>query len=196
MNLEREVLQILKEANKLPPRAYITRLDYERCPPGWVVRFTKKNEVLAYKFFRDSRYIDGYYESLYYAKEWRYWKFIELRTSGAIQKYCFRGDTIPPVFKETRSNNKSGKAGVRLCDNVYIRRNGSTIHDYSWSATWVEYIIIKGKVIKKNRCRKWSIFKWGFDEAKRLASQFRDEIETYLMSEKHQKIRDSRLQRK
>jgi predicted HNH restriction endonuclease len=135
---------------KFPKIRGISRMDYEKAYDGWFVRYTR-DAVTFRQTFPDSKY--GSPEaSLEAAKKWHE----EART------------LLPPLnrkeFAELKKcNNQSGHTGVHRSHQI---KNGRKL--YHWVASWIP---AKGK----KKSRRFSVLKYGEEEAKRLAIAAREE---------------------
>lgn len=125
-------------------------MDYEKAYDGWFVRYTRDG-VTFRQTFPDSKY--GSPEaSLEAAKEWH----DEAKT------------LLPPLnrkeFAELKKrNNTSGHVGVHRSHQI---KNGRKL--YHWVASWSP---AKGA----QKSRRFSVLKYGEEEAKRLAIEAREE---------------------
>jgi hypothetical protein len=181
--------------------AYISRMNYEKTAKCWWVRFVRTNngrqKFVAQKSFPDSKYIDGKEEALFYAQEWRDYKYNELIENGIIQGYQARyGASIPPAYIHPRPDSKSGVVGVEKVDFHYLKNIRGTlhpVHSFCWKATWVEYDIHQGKLRRRARAKAFSIRKHGNMEAFDMACEARAQKVYYLLSEHHMEIRDKYL---
>lgn len=182
----------------LPEMAYITRMDYEKTATGWWVRFgaahKSKSKLAAQRFFKDKDYLDGKEEALFFAQEYRDYKCAELIDQGTIKGYRdINGNGIPPVYRDTNTKNKSGIVGVEQNDFLYQKNvlgTLYTIHCFVWKATWVEYDVFEGELRRRKRARSFSITRWGEDVALEKAVNCRKKMETYLLSERHVRVRN------
>jgi hypothetical protein len=182
----------------LPEMAYITRRHYEKTPLSWWVRFALthrgKTTMISSKTFNDSKYIDGKEEALFFAQEWRDCEYQNLREQEIIIPYqAINGNGIPPVYTIIRPNNTSGVIGVEKVDSYYMKNiNGRLcpVHAYSWKATWVEYDIRNGEPRRRCRNQTFSITRWGNGPAFKKACRARKLKETYIMSDRHLKMRN------
>ncbi|MBU2838919.1 hypothetical protein HF670_04940 [Acidithiobacillus thiooxidans] len=127
----------------------ITRLDYAKSK-GWWVRLyrpgSKKPD--ASKLFSDSAH-NGYEAARIAARKWRDEKMAELD----IQPRKWDGNGHFTMY----SRNRSGKIGVRLC------------HDYKAGRISRVYWEAKFMVNGKQRVRSYSVRKYGYECAWRLA---------------------------
>ena len=177
--------------------AYITRMNYNNCAKSWWVRFiitnNGKQQTAAQKSFNDSNYIDGKDESLFYAKEWRDFKYKELIEDGIIKGYqATYGENIPPAYIHPRPDNKSGVPGVEKLDYHYLKTvNGALhpVHSFCWKATWVEYDIHERKPRRRARGKVFSIRKHGEQDAFDMACKVRAKKVQYILSPNHIEIR-------
>ena len=182
----------------LPPMAYITRMNYQRSAKAWWVRFVTthkaKSKLIAHKLFKDSDHIDGKQEALFFAQEWRDFTYQDLLSKDIIKGYRdINGNGIPPVYRDVKPNNTSGIVGVERNDFIYCKNvNGTAynIHCFVWKATWVEYDIFNGQYRRRPRSKTFSITRWGEDVAFEKAVNHRKQMEKFLMSERHIKIRN------
>jgi hypothetical protein len=173
-------------------------MNYQRSAKGWWVRFVTthkaKSKLIAHKLFKDSAYIDDEKESLFFAQEWRDITYEDLLNKDIIKGYRdINGNGIPPVYRDTKPNNTSGIVGVEKNDFIYCKNVDGKIyliHCFVWKATWVEYDIYKGQHRRRARAKTFSITRWGDEVAFERAVYHRQEMEKYLLSERHIKIRN------
>jgi hypothetical protein len=178
--------------------AYITRMDYAKTAKGWWVRFVLTNngdqKTVAQKSFSDSNYIDGKEEGLFFAQEWRDYKYKELIEDGIIRGYqATYGENIPPAYIYPRPDNKSGVVGVERVDFHYLKTIDGRlhpVHTFCWKATWVEYDIHERKPRRRSRGKVFSIRKYGEQIAFDLASEARAKKVQYILSPNHIEIRE------
>jgi hypothetical protein len=147
---------------------HITRMDYpnkgKRFSPGWWVRFWRKDyktgkiRAIAQKSFYDSQYGSDEAKSLAAAKKWRDRKKREVCADK-------------PFHIVPRPDNKSGVVGVFFAE-YYSKRDKRIIRE--WVASWNDE---NGKPKR----RSFSVKKWGYNEAFRMAVDTRREAERYLM---------------
>jgi hypothetical protein len=167
----------------LPQLAYITRNG-----PSWWVRFFRHREVIRQKSFPFRRYLDGKSEALFWAQQWRDAEYFELLEAGAILPYgCMIKGPAPPVMP-LRAGNTAGVNGVFLKD--YHRMNrGEPVHDWAWCATWRQAVETEEGVEIKTRVKSFSCYRYGYEKARRMAIRARKKTEKYLLSKRHQKLR-------
>lgn len=185
--------------NNLPPMAYITRMNYQRSTKAWWVRFVTthktKAKLIAHKLFKDSDYIDGEQEALFFAQEWRDITYEDLLSKDIIKGYRdINGNGIPPVYRDPNTCNTSGIVGVEKNDFYYCKNMNGTVYDihcFVWKATWVEYDIFKSQYRRRARAKTFSITRWGEDVAFERAVNHRQKMEKYLMTERHIEIRNT-----
>jgi hypothetical protein len=63
-------------------------------------------------------------------------------------------------------------------------------HEYAFAAIWIEYVEEGEQAVRRFRKKSFSIYRYGKDEARRLACEARDAAEMYLRSDRHVKIRE------
>lgn len=189
---------------QIPDMAYITRMNYERTAKCWWVRFVVTTngvqKLIAQKSFRDSNYIDGKDEALFFAQGWRDDIYSTLVKEGIIAGYQGRGNSsVPPAYIIPKPNNSSGFVGVEKNDFYYQKNVGGVlynVHCYHWKATWVEYDIYKGIYRRRARATSFSIRRWGEEVAFEKALLLRLQKVEYILSPNHLKIREAYIKRK
>ena len=186
------------DITEITKMAYITRMDYEKNSNSWWVRFVvtqnSKQTIVAHKLFKDWDYIDKKEEALFYAQEWRDYKYKELFNNGIIKGYQANyGFNIPPAYIHPRPDNKSGVTGVEKLDFYYLKTINEkkyNIHVFAWKATWVEYDIHKKEPRRRQRAKVFSINKHGDEDAFDMACEVRDEKVQYILAPHHIKLRE------
>lgn len=156
---------------------YITRVNYDRTPPGWFVRFyADDRELFTYEYFWDSQH-GGKAGSLRAAKDYRDWIEENWPRPDRYRGWC----GLPYGFlHKVRTDSKSGITGVWETEYKYLKRvkdRKGKIRYYvawvhNWNASWTD----EGK----NRCKSFSINKHGYYGAKKLAVAHRKKMEAYL----------------
>lgn len=158
---------------------YITRVDYRRTPPGWLVRLYTVNDGYAVKeYFWDSRH-GGREKSLAAAIDYRNWVEENWPKPPNYKGWC---GYQYGFLQSTRKDNKSGRTGVFETKYSYLKKgranNGKTYyyptHCHYWNAAWVE----NGKNMVKYFCVK----KYGYQKAYELAVAHRIDMEKKLMN--------------
>lgn len=128
--------------------------------------------------------------ALLLAKIYRDWQYVILRRKHYItpfRKLC-------SVFSENMRESKYEKIGI--CRSKSFSKSNNRI-ETMWIAQWVEYIYTKsGNIKRKNRTKKFAVGRRSDEEAKQLAIEYRKKMESYLQSQKHQRIRFLYYQRK
>lgn len=161
---------------------HITRFDYcynGKCTKGWLVRLFANMEVIARKFFSDSKYIGGKEEALSYAQGWRDEKLVELKPMFRESDWkCYP----PPYMSKQRKDNKSGMVGVFRSSIIQQKPSGFYVNE-AWVATWREN--------KKSRCKRFSIHAHGEEGAQKLAIDRRRKAEIQLREDnKHMLVQE------
>ena len=118
---------------------------------GYLVRVTRKGKLHS-KFFSDEDY--GKKKALAEAKKYR---------DGLEKK--LKGYTSKQLASKQRVNNTSGYVGVRLVEETDPRWKSKPTYQY-WVAQWSPK-----KGVRKTK--RYSVDKYGFEEAKRLAIKAR-----------------------
>ncbi len=141
------------------PNRCITRVEN-----GWWVRFRKnidgKPTHVRQRTFRDADYLDGPDEALFWAREWRDAMEEELGVNRLFEE-------------DIRPNNKSGVTGVYYTE--YWRKVKGRKHKVfkqHWVSAWCED--------KKKLRKKFPVGKYGYEEARRLAVEYRKKMESEL----------------
>ena len=129
----------------------IIRLD-RQTTGGYLVRVTRKGKMRS-GYFEDKEY-GGKRKALLAAREYR----DELESKH-------KSLTSKQLAKRVRSNNTSGEPGVRYVEEVDQRWDSKPCYGY-WIAQWSPR-----KGVRKTR--RFSVLKYGDDEAYRLAVQAR-----------------------
>jgi hypothetical protein len=76
-------------------------------------------------------------------------------------------------------------------DHYCLRKTTNlVIHNYAWKATWVQYVVEKGKVIRKQTFRTFSIHKYGDRPAFFKAQTARRDAEKFLMTPYQTRLRN------
>ncbi|MFK8114354.1 MAG: AP2/ERF family transcription factor [Rubripirellula sp.] len=119
---------------------------------GYLVRVTRRGKLHS-AFFSDEEY--GKRGSQKAAREYR----------DELEKKL-KGFTSKQLAKKQRSNNTSGVAGVRLVEETDYRWESEPTYQY-WVAQWSPK-----KGVRKTR--RFSVEKYGHDEARRLAIKARN----------------------
>lgn len=130
----------------------ISRIDRETTGGGYLVRVMRKGKR-ATKFFPDNEY-GGKRKSLVAAKEYR----------DQLER-TMRGYTAKQLSQKQRSNNTSGIVGVRKVYETDYRWESEPTYGY-WVAQWSPKKGVR-------RTKRFSIEKYGDEEAYRLAVQAR-----------------------
>jgi len=130
----------------------ISRIERETVGGGYLVRVMRKGKR-ASQFFADDD-SGGKRKALVAAKEYR--DFLEQK---------MRGYTAKQLSQKERSNNTSGIVGVRRVDETDYRWESEPTYGY-WVAQWSPK-----KGVRKTK--RYSVEKYGEDEAYRLAVQAR-----------------------
>jgi hypothetical protein len=181
--------------------AFITKLTYANQRPHYWVRFAKtvkgKPVLISHRRFYWHEFEGGQEEALFWAQDWRNWEYQRLLSKGLIKSKGDWAGGVPPCYSAPRADNTTGKCGVQRHDYKsmasYRKKDGSISvrerRNLSYVAIWIEYVEEEGVVRRKYRNRNFSIPKNGEEEAKRLASEARDQVEKYLRSPEHQALR-------
>jgi hypothetical protein len=130
----------------------ITRID-RSTGGGYLVRVTRRGKLYR-EYFRDDAH-DGKKKALIAARKHR----DQLETSKT-------GFTRQQIAKKDRANNTSGVTGVRLVEETDFRWDSKPVYRY-WVAQWSPKKGVR-------RTRRFSIDKYGYDEAYRLAVKARN----------------------
>ncbi|MCL4551301.1 MAG: AP2 domain-containing protein [Bacteroidetes bacterium] len=142
---------------QIPPNYGITRIDIDRekrPTHGYEVRIRKRN-VNIHKFFRDTSYKNK---------------------NAALEEACRYRDKVlkenPPLTRAEFSNiprkiTNSGIVGVTLITAIDRRKKKTYYYDY-WKAWWSPKPGI-------HKAKMFSVNKYGYDEALRLAMKTREE---------------------
>ena len=133
------------------PNRNIIRLDRQN-GGGFLVRVTRKGKLRS-DYFRDADH-GGKRKALLAARKFR---------DDLEKKH--RRYTSKQLAKKLRSNNTSGEAGVRYVEEVDTRWESQPCYGY-WIAQWSPK-----KGVRKTK--RYSVLKYGDDEAYRLAVQAR-----------------------
>ena len=153
---------------------------------------SKKMKIISDQIFLFSDYKGSREATEAAAMKWRNAEFVKLLMENKIilESY-FRP---PPdiiihdnkndnaAFTDIQANNKSGKCGVTLSDYSFRQRrvltNGKvkyyTVNIRQWNAQWIEYVEVNGLIRRKPSSERFSIKLYGFQKAKKLASECRD----------------------
>jgi hypothetical protein len=94
-------------------------------------------------------------------------------------------------------NNTTGYPGVQYINRMYLKKDSygekQLCHEEFFAAVWVEYRMDETINVTRHCLRKiFTVNKYGFDEAKSLAIDYRKKIDRYLNSPEHIYIRDRR----
>jgi len=173
---------------KVGPMAYISRMAYAKSAPGWWVKFVRSGVYLAQKKFNDSEF-GGEANSLIVATKWR---------DGTLKELIKNTDFRPlfaghrkPAFLTARRGSIPGRVGIMKLDNYWFRTTTQTaIHAYAWKATWVQYVVEHGKVVRKQTYRTFSIHKFGERDAFFKAQTARKNAEKFLMTSEQSRLRN------
>ena len=130
----------------------ISRIDRETTSGGYLVRVTRKGK-LTWKYFYDSEH-GGKRKALQAAKKHR--DTLETRLKAYSSK---------ELARKERSNNTSGTVGVRLAVEADPRWPSNPEYEY-WIAQWSPRKGVR-------RTKRFSVEKYGYDEAYRLAVKAR-----------------------
>ena len=191
--------------HQLSEMSFITLVAYENQRPHYWVRFSKvvsgKPVLLSHKRFYFHEFNGGKDEALFWAQDWRNWEYLDHVSQGLMGENGDWPEKVPPCYKTPRSDNTTGKCGLKLVDfyttRKYRKLDGTTTvskkHDYAFAAIWIEYVEEGGQVVRKFRNKSFSIHKYGKEEARRLACEARDAAEGYLRSDKHVELRERYL---
>ena len=189
----------------LPEMSFIPLIAYGDHRPYYWVRFSNsikgKPTIISHKRFYFHEFEGGQEEALFWAQDWRDWEYPLLLERGLINKRHPWVEKAPPCYTGPRSTNTTGKCGVQRSDYFsivqYKKKDGSISfykkHNLAYAAVWIEYVLEKGGISRKYRNKRFSIRKHGEEAAKRMASEARDKVEEYLVSECHKKLRDEYL---
>lgn len=134
------------------PDRYLTRMAYARTS-GWWVRFFAGRQCLASKLFSDIK-CGGSRKALALARQWRdenESRFVAVRPGR-------------PAFHRNDRRNNTKNVGVTL--GILPLRTGSA--RYEWRAKW--------SADGKKRSRSFSVNKYGYEAAYRLAVEHRCEM--------------------
>lgn len=94
---------------------------------------------------------------------------------------------LAPVYSEAMRPSKHGQVGVSRHER-FNRSNGRD--EIIWTAKWREYVLDKeGEILRKSKVKSFSVGKRSEEEAKALAVEYRQRMEKYLQSPKHQRLR-------
>lgn len=154
----------------LESRRGITRMKYESTTNGWFVRYTTEGETF------NKLFSDGVYGS-------------PEKSLEAAEKYYDELRTVfpPPTWEEflARSGKKpkSGIVGVKRLRSKY-----KDTYYYFWEASW--------RLGDKTTKRRFSINKYGEEEAKRLAIEARKAAEPELEKQYYEKYWNYRTGRR
>lgn len=143
---------------------YITRMDYKRQRPHWIVRFYPDiPDHYIFNCFYDSEH-GGKYEALIEAKAYRNWVECNWPMPELYTGYTF---PIKGFHRSIRRDNKTGYTGVGFVK--FDRVHGMVPYYF---ATWYENGKLKNKYFNAE--------KLGMEAAKKMAIKLRLDIERHL----------------
>jgi len=143
------------------------------------------------RVFLFSDYLGGEEEAVYWATQWRNETYLQLLMANTVSPIpC----ATPAAFTKVREINKSGKCGLQLIDYIqHKKKNGqiiSSCHVYQWAATYIEFTQEGNKIKRTPKMKRYNIKKLGFNEAKQLASDYRDDMVEQINSPEWQRLRE------